>query len=81
MGFQKALYPFDAKERSYLLMNFLSMEELIENVTILFDVSQNDEVGEDLKFPTSDEMYILLSKEDGEESRQCVEKSKKEMHR
>ena len=53
VGFQKALYPFDAKERSHLYkMNFLSVEELIENLTILLDITQSDEIGEDIHSPT-----------------------------
>ena len=62
VGFQKALHPFDAKERSHLYkINFLSVEELIENLTILLDVSQNDDVGEDIHFPTEEEIYELLN--------------------
>ena len=63
VGFQKALHPFDAKERSHLYkMNFLSVEELIENLTILLDITQSDEIGEDIHFPT-EEMYELLTKD------------------
>ena len=40
VGFQKALHPFDAQERGHLYkMNQLSVEELIENLLILFDTS------------------------------------------
>ena len=62
--FQKTLHPFDAKERSHLYkMNFLSVEELIENLTILLDITQSDEIGEDIHFPTEEEMYELLTKD------------------
>ena len=40
----------------------MSVEGLIENLTILHDVSQNDDVGEDIHFPTEEEIYELLSK-------------------
>ena len=67
--FQKALHPFDAKERSHLYkMNDLSVKELIENLLILFDTSTGQEVGEDIHFPTEDEIYELLSNGDIEVS-------------
>ena len=75
---KKALYPIDANEHSHLCkMNFLSVKDLIENLTMLFDASQNDEVGKSIEFPTSDEMYKPLAKEDVQKSEQCVEESKK----
>ena len=38
VGFQKMLHPLDAKERSFLYkMNFLSVEQLAENISILLD--------------------------------------------
>ena len=69
VGFQKALHPFDSKERSHLYkMNQLSVEEMIENLLILFDTSTNHEVGEDIEFPTEDEIYELLNNTDIEVS-------------
>ena len=60
---QKILHPFDAKERSWLYkQNFLSPEELAENLTILLDTSSEGERGEDVCFPTEDEIFELLSK-------------------
>ena len=44
-------------------MNFLSVEELIENLTILLDITQSDEIGEDIHFPREEEMYELLTKD------------------
>ena len=44
-------------------MNFLSVEELIENLTILLDITQSDEIGEDIHFSTEEGMYELLTKD------------------
>ena len=42
-------------------MNFLTAEELTENLIILLDVSQRGGVGEDVQFPTEEEIYEVLS--------------------
>ena len=64
IGFQKVLHPFDAKERSYLYkMNFLSAEELAENLTILLDVTQNPDAAEDFELPSEEEMYEIICKD------------------
>ena len=52
VGFQKALHPFDAKERSYLYeMNFATLDELSENL-ILLDNSQNKDAPEYANLPS-----------------------------
>ena len=66
VGFQKALHPFDARERSYLYkMNYLSVEELTENLVILLDVSQSAATGDELvQFPTEEEIFDIIKSKD-----------------
>ena len=74
VALQKVLHPFDAKERSYLYkMNFVSAEELAENLIILFDTSGDGEVGQDVHFPTEDEIFELLEGADNREQTCNVE--------
>ena len=69
VGFQKALHPFDSKERSYLYkMNFASAEEFAENLMIHLNVSQNPDAAEGFELPTEEEMYKLIFKGDDSSS-------------
>ena len=71
VGFQKALHPFDARERSHLYkMNYLSVEGLTENLTILLDETLSAVAGDELvQFPNEEEIYdIVTSKEEKEDS-------------
>ena len=62
IGFQKALHPFDARERPHLYkMNFLSAEELTENLLILFDEYDTSAGDESVSFPTEDEIFRIIS--------------------
>ena len=62
VGFQKGLHTLDAKKRTHLYrMNFLSVEDLVENLSIFLDTS-SVELGVDVHFPTKDEIFEKLSK-------------------
>ena len=83
VGFQKALHPFDAQERSYLYkMNFLTVEELTENLIILLDVTNNDAGTDIIHFPSEDEIYEQItsrsSESDREESSTAVSDDKED---
>ena len=61
IGFQKALHPFDAQERSHLYkMNYLSVDELVENLVILFDDYDASGGNETVTFPSEDEIYSKI---------------------
>ena len=64
IGFQKMLHPVDVRERSHLYkMNFLTTEELVENLTILLDTEIDTNEGEVIFFPCEEEiMEILISR-------------------
>ena len=59
--FQKLLHPVDARERSHLYkMNFLSGQELVENLIILLDHEISTDEGEIVCFPTEEEIMHIL---------------------
>ena len=66
VAFQKMLHPFDARERSHLYkMNFISVEELAENLMILLDISGTSETGDELvHFLSEDEIYNMITSKD-----------------
>ena len=81
VGFQKALHQFDAQERSHLYkMNYLSIEELIENLTILLDTSNSADVGnEEIRFPSEDEIFDMISDRNANETSSVVEEESVEL--
>ena len=57
IGFKKVMHPVDTKERPDLYkMNFLTHEQLLENLTILVDSDLSDADQEEILFPTEDEI-------------------------
>ncbi|CAL4236476.1 unnamed protein product, partial [Meganyctiphanes norvegica] len=66
VGLKKAMHPFDAKERCELYkMNFISTEQLIENLTILLEGANS---GEDVNtlFPSEDDINLLCGEKNNE---------------
>ena len=61
IGFQKMMHPVDVKERGHLYkMNFLTVEQLVENLTILLDGDIDSLEGKEVAlFPTEEDMDIL----------------------
>ena len=65
VGLQKALHPFDARERPHLYkMNFLSVDMLTENIVILLDKSEEDVAKDEVVFPSEEEIYDKINEED-----------------
>ena len=64
IGFQKMMHPFDAKERPHLYkMNFLSPEQLAENLAILLhDPSIAAEGDQIAMFPNEEKIFDILCK-------------------
>ena len=69
VGFQKALHPFDARERSHLYkMNYLSVEQLTENLTILLDKTLSAAAGDELvQFPNEEEIFNIVKSKENED--------------
>ena len=67
ISLQKLLHPNDAKERPFLYkMNFSTPEQMIENLTILLTVpEENENRAKDIIFPSEEEIIDIL-KENGE---------------
>lgn len=76
VGFQKAIHPFDAKERSHLYkMNFITVEEIVENLSILLEESSEiSNKNEAVQFPCDEE---ILEKLQMPQDNQGVTKNKK----
>ena len=61
IGYQKMIHPMDVKERSHLYkMNFLSLEEIIENLSILLNEDSEDENEADVDLPSEEDMMEIL---------------------
>ena len=57
VGFKKVMHPVDAQERPDLYkMNFLTHEELLENLMILMDTDSTSLEEEEVLFPTEEEI-------------------------
>ena len=62
IGFQKMLHPNDVRERGHLhKMNYLTNEELAENLTILLDTEIDSNEGELVYFPCVEEIIEILT--------------------
>ena len=61
---QKMLHPVDVRERSHLYkMNYLSIEEMVENLSILLGNGVESYEGEVVSLPSEEDMNILADKE------------------
>ena len=62
IGFQKMLHPNDVHERGHLYkMNYLTNEEMAENLTILLDTEIDSNEGELVYFPCEEEIMEILT--------------------
>ena len=62
IGLQKMLHPLDVKERNLLYkMNYLSAEEIVENLSILLDNDIESNGGEDVTLPSEENIMEILS--------------------
>ena len=65
IAFKKVMHPLDAKEKPHLYkMNFLSHEELLENLVILLDADITEEET-DVLFPTEEEIFHQITGKQG----------------
>ena len=64
ISFQKLMHPIDAKDRSHLYkMNYLTVEQMVQNLTILLNITENsDQENQSYEpLPTEEEIYQLVS--------------------
>jgi hypothetical protein len=67
VAFKKVMHPLDARERPDLYkMNYLTQEQLIENLTILVDESAEQVDSSYLLFPSEEEIMDIIRNNNGE---------------